>query len=308
VAGIIEADAASVVLASPGVERDRLGAAHVGFEAAEPEQAGRSAVANSHRNSPRGWSGSDLERLQDAFTHVRCFAASCGRMQEGARSEASEKPHVAKSRVKSGNFRANGVDLLTDNPDSEGSRNSKEVAPIRRPMRAQAPVQKDGPRINDEIRVREVHLIDKDGANLGTVPIADALAKAQEAGLDLVEISPNATPPIVKILDFGKYKYQEQKKQAEARKKQKVVEVKEIKFRPMIDDHDYQVKMRSMERFFEEGDKVKVTLRFRGREMAHMELGTRLLNRVKDDTLKLAKVESEPRVEGRQMVMVLAPR
>jgi translation initiation factor IF-3 len=175
-------------------------------------------------------------------------------------------------------------------------------------MRAQAPVQKDGPRINEDIRVREVHLIDKDGANLGTVPIADALAKAQEAGLDLVEISPNATPPIVKILDFGKYKYQEQKKQAEARKKQKVVEVKEIKFRPMIDDHDYQVKMRSMERFFEEGDKVKVTLRFRGREMAHMELGTRLLNRVKDDTGKLAKVESEPRVEGRQMVMVLAPR
>jgi translation initiation factor IF-3 len=175
-------------------------------------------------------------------------------------------------------------------------------------MRAQAPVQKDGPRINEDIRVREVHLIDKDGANLGTVPIADALAKAQEAGLDLVEISPNANPPIVKLLDFGKYKYQEQKKQGEARKKQKVVEVKEIKFRPMIDDHDYQVKMRSMERFFEEGDKVKVTLRFRGREMAHMELGTRLLNRVKDDTLKLAKVESEPRVEGRQMVMVLAPR
>ena len=175
-------------------------------------------------------------------------------------------------------------------------------------MRAQAPVQKDGPRINEDIRVREVHLIDKDGHNLGTVPIADALAKAQEAGLDLVEISPNATPPIVKILDFGKYKYQEQKKQAEARKKQKVVEVKEIKFRPMIDDHDYQVKLRSMVGFFEEGDKVKVTLRFRGREMAHMELGTRLLNRVKDDTLKLAKVESEPRVEGRQMVMVLAPR
>jgi len=175
-------------------------------------------------------------------------------------------------------------------------------------MRAQAPVQKDGPRINEEIRVREVHLIDKDGANLGTVAIADALAKAQEANLDLVEISPNAAPPICKLLDYGKYKYQEQKKQAEARKKQKVVEVKEIKFRPMIDDHDYQVKMRSMERFFEEGDKVKVTLRFRGREMAHQELGTRLLNRVKDDTGKLAKVESEPRVEGRQMVMVLAPR
>jgi translation initiation factor IF-3 len=175
-------------------------------------------------------------------------------------------------------------------------------------MRAPAPVQKDGPRVNEDIRVREVHLIDKDGHNLGNVVISEALAKAQEAGLDLVEISPNATPPVVKILDYGKYKYQEQKKQAEARKKQKVVEVKEVKFRPMIDDHDYDVKMRSMHRFFEEGDKVKVTLRFRGREMAHQELGVQLLNRLKEDTSKLAKVESEPRVEGRQMVMVLAPR
>ena len=175
-------------------------------------------------------------------------------------------------------------------------------------MRTAQPVQKEGPRINEDIRVREVHLIDKDGANRGNVPIAEALRLAQEAGLDLVEIAPNSTPPVVKLLDFGKYKYAEQKKAAEARKKQKVVEVKEIKFRPMIDDHDYQVKMRSMERFFEEGDKVKITLRFRGREMAHQELGTRLLNRVKDDTTKLAKVESEPRVEGRQMVMVLAPR
>ena len=175
-------------------------------------------------------------------------------------------------------------------------------------MRAQAPVQKDGPRINEDIRVREVHLIDKDGHNLGTVPIADALAKAQEAGLDLVEISPNATPPIVKILDFGKYKYQEQKKQAEARKKQKVVEVKEIKFRPMIDDHDYQVKMRSMERFFEEGDKVKVTLRFRGREMAHQDIGVRVLERIRTDMDAATKVEQMPRMENRQMVMVLTPR
>ena len=134
------------------------------------------------------------------------------------------------------------------------------------------------------------------------------MAFAQEAGLDLVEISPNATPPVVKLLDYGKYKYAEQKKAAEARKKQKVVEVKEIKFRPMIDDHDYQVKMRSMQRFFEEGDKVKVTLRFRGREMAHQELGTKLLDRVKDDTAKMAKVEQDARFEGRQMVMVLAPR
>ena len=175
-------------------------------------------------------------------------------------------------------------------------------------MRIAPPVQKEGPRINEEIRVREVHLIDKDGANRGTVSIQEALSLAQEANLDLVEISPNATPPIVKLLDFGKYKYAEQKKAAEARKKQKVVEVKEIKFRPMIDDHDYEVKMRSMVRFFEEGDKVKVTLRFRGREMAHQELGIRLLDRVKTDTAQFAKVEQDARFEGRQMVMVLAPR
>src|ERR1700724_1231403 len=185
---------------------------------------------------------------------------------------------------------------------------AKEKTAIRRPMRAAPPAPKDGPRINDDIREREVHLIDKDGANRGTVPISEALALAQEAGLDLVEISPNATPPVCKLLDFGKFKYQEQKKQAEARKKQKVVEVKEVKFRPMIDDHDYDVKMRSMQRFFEEGDKVKVTLRFRGREMAHQELGARLLERVKGDTEKIAKVEMDARFEGRQMVMVLAPR
>jgi translation initiation factor IF-3 len=175
-------------------------------------------------------------------------------------------------------------------------------------MRAPPPVAKDGPRVNEEIRAREVHLIDKDGGNRGTVLIADALVLAQEAGLDLVEISPNATPPVCKLLDFGKYKYQEQKKQAEARKKQKVVEVKEVKFRPMIDDHDYDVKKRSMIRFFEEGDKVKVTLRFRGREMAHQELGTKLLDRLKEDVSPVAKVEMEPRFEGRQVVMVLAPR
>ncbi len=175
-------------------------------------------------------------------------------------------------------------------------------------MKAATPVQKDGPRINEEIRVREVHLIDKDGANRGTVATAEAVRLAQEAGLDLVEIAPNADPPVCKLMDYGKYKYQEQKKAAEARKKQKVVEVKEIKFRPMIDDHDYDVKMRSMVRFFEDGDKVKVTLRFRGREMAHQELGMQLLSRVKEDTGKLAKVEQEPRMEGRQMVMVLAPR
>jgi translation initiation factor IF-3 len=175
-------------------------------------------------------------------------------------------------------------------------------------MRAPPPVQKDGPRVNEEIRVREVQLIDQDGNNKGVTEIQAALTMAQEAGLDLVEIAPNSVPPVCKILDFGKYKFQAQKKAAEARKKQKVVEVKEIKLRPMIDDHDYDVKMRSMRRFFEEGDKVKVTLRFRGREMAHQEIGVELLNRVKTDTATLAKIESEPRMEGRQMVMVLAPR
>ena len=175
-------------------------------------------------------------------------------------------------------------------------------------MKAAPPVQKDGPRVNEEIRVREVHLIDKDGANRGTVTAAEAVRLAQEAGLDLVEIAPNANPPVCKLMDFGKFKYQEQKKAAEARKKQKVVEVKEIKFRPMIDDHDYDVKLRSMVRFFEEGDKVKVTLRFRGREMAHQELGTKLLDRVKEDLAPLAKVEMDARFEGRQMIMILAPR
>jgi translation initiation factor IF-3 len=175
-------------------------------------------------------------------------------------------------------------------------------------MRAPTPVQKDGPRVNDEIRAREVQLIDQNGNNHGTVEFRVALALATEAGLDLVEIAPNSVPPVCKILDHGKYKYQAQKKAAEARKKQKTVEIKEIKLRPMIDDHDYDVKMRSMKRFFEEGDKVKVTLRFRGREMAHQELGTRLLDRVRTDTAPIAKVEQEPKFEGRQMIMVLAPR
>src|SRR6266516_2329693 len=152
------------------------------------------------------------------------------------------------------------------------------------------PAAKEGPRINEEIRVREVQLIDKDGSNKGVTEISAAIAMAQEAGLDLVEIAPNSVPPVAKILDFGKYKYQAQKKAAEARKKQKVVEIKEIKIRPMIDDHDYDVKMRSMRRFFEEGDKVKVTLRFKGREMAHQELGMELLSRIQKDTEGFAKL------------------
>ena len=131
---------------------------------------------------------------------------------------------------------------------------------------------------------------------------------AEEAGLDLVEIVPNAEPPVCKIIDLGRLKYQTQKKAAEARKKQKIVEIKEIKMRPGIDDHDYDVKMRAVNRFFEEGDKVKITLRFRGREMAHQELGMRLLDKVKLETALIAKVEAEPKLEGRQMMMVLAPK
>ncbi len=162
--------------------------------------------------------------------------------------------------------------------------------------------------MNDAIRVREVRLIDAEGENHGVVLIEDAMKLAVDAGLDLVEVSPDAKPPVCKILDYGKFKYQEQKKAAEARKKQKTVEVKEIKMRPNIDAHDYDVKMRSMKRFFDGGDKVKVTLRFRGREMAHQQIGRELLLRVKADIEEIAKVESEPRLEGRQMVMVLAPR
>ena len=167
---------------------------------------------------------------------------------------------------------------------------------------------KEGPRVNEEIRVPQVQLIDQDGVNRGELPIREALAIAQEAGLDLVEVAPNASPPVCKILDYGKFKYESQKKAAEARKKQRTIEVKEIKMRPMIDDHDYDVKMRSIRRFFEEGDKVKVTLRFRGREMAHQDLGLKLLDRVRAELSELSKVEQEPKLEGRQMVMVLAPR
>jgi len=162
--------------------------------------------------------------------------------------------------------------------------------------------------MNEAIRVREVRLIDDEGENHGVVSIEDAMKRASDAGLDLVEVSPDAKPPVCKILDYGKFKYQEQKKAAEARKKQKTVEVKEIKMRPNIDAHDYDVKMRSMKRFFDDGDKVKVTLRFRGREMAHQQIGRELLLRVKSDIEEIAKVQSEPRLEGRQMVMVLAPR
>ncbi|MEM9106888.1 MAG: translation initiation factor IF-3 [Pseudomonadota bacterium] len=178
---------------------------------------------------------------------------------------------------------------------------------MRRPFRAPPPTN-TGPRANADIRVPRVQLIDDEGNNRGEVDVEEALALAEDAGLDLVEISPNADPPVCKILDLGKLKYQTQKKAAEARKKQKTVEVKEIKMRPNIDTHDYEVKMKAMNRFFDSGDKVKVTLRFRGREMAHQQLGMQLLQKVKEDTVEIAKVEAEPKLEGRQMMMVLAPK
>lgn len=154
----------------------------------------------------------------------------------------------------------------------------------------------------------EIRLIGADGENVGVVSPSVGLQMAQEAGLDLVEISPNATPPVCKVMDLGKFKYEQQKREAEARKKQKVIEVKEVKFRPGTDTHDYDVKMRNVLKFLESGDKVKITLRFRGREMAHQNLGLELLNRVRDDVDEIGKVDSMPKMEGRQMVMMISPR
>ena len=183
------------------------------------------------------------------------------------------------------------------------------MAPRRPLSRGAAPPQKEeGHRINNRIDAREVRLIDAEGQNIGVVPIRQAMMMAEEANLDLVEISPDAKPPVCKILDYGKFKFQEQKKAAEARKKQKVIEIKEIKMRPMIDDHDYDVKMRAIHKFIGEGDKVKVTLRFRGRELSHQQLGMNLLKRVQEDTAEDAKIEAYPRMEGRQMLMVLSPK
>ena len=163
-------------------------------------------------------------------------------------------------------------------------------------------------RTNGEIRVNEVRLIGIEGEQLGIVKMAQALEMAEENEIDLVEISPTAVPPVCRLMDYGKFRYQEQKRQQEARAKQKVVQLKEVKFRPATDDGDYNVKLRNVRRFIEDGDKVKVSLRFRGREMAHQELGMRVLERVRDDVEEICQVESFPRLEGRQMVMVLAPR
>ena len=172
----------------------------------------------------------------------------------------------------------------------------------------QTPPKNDGPRVNREIDVRSIRLVGAEGEMIGVVSLREGLIMAEEAGLDLVEVSPNADPPVCKILDYGKFKYEAQKKKAEAKKKQTVIEVKEIKLRPNIDDNDYGVKMRSMRKFLEEGDKVKVTLRFRGRELAHQDLGMKVLERVRDDLEDLGKIEQIPKMEGRQMVMVVAPK
>ncbi len=211
-----------------------------------------------------------------------------------------KEPHLSRanpveSRVNTAYFRAS-KDLAT----------KRNATIARRPHNA-PPVRDTGPRINDRIRVPEIRLIGAEGENIGVVTPERGVELAIDAGLDLVEISPNASPPVCKIMDFGKYKYETQKRESEARKKQKIIEVKEVKFRPNTDTHDYDVKMRNVTRFLEAGDKVKVTLRFRGREMAHQNLGRELLERVADDIEGLGKVENMPKMEGRQMVMMIGP-
>lgn len=183
-------------------------------------------------------------------------------------------------------------------------RRNKAIA--RRPHNA-PPTRDTGPRVNDKIRSPEIRLIGAEGENVGVVSPERAMDMAEAAGLDLVEISPNANPPVCKIMDYGKFKYEQQKRESEARKKQKVIEVKEVKFRPNTDTHDYDVKMRNVFKFLENGDKVKVTLRFRGREMAHQDLGRELLNRVAADVKDIGKVENMPKMEGRQMIMIIGP-
>jgi translation initiation factor IF-3 len=171
-----------------------------------------------------------------------------------------------------------------------------------------APPVKSGPRFDDMIQSDMVRVIDENGENLGVMFTNEAIEQANEIGLNLVEVSPNADPPVCKFLDVGKYRYEAQKKANAARKTQKTQQIKEIKMRPNIDDHDYDVKMRSVKKFIDDGDKVKMTLRFRGREMAHQELGMDVLKRVQEDVAEIAKVEAYPRLEGRQMLMVLAPK
>ena len=175
-------------------------------------------------------------------------------------------------------------------------------------MRPVQPAAKEGPRINEEIRVQQVQLIDQTGHNHGPIDTGSALQKAQEAGLDLVEIQPNGDPPVCRIMDFGKFKFEQQKKAHAAKRKTKQVEIKELKFRPTTDVGDYAIKLRNLRRFLEEGDKVKITVRFRGREMAHMELGDAMVKKIAADIAEEAVIEQYPRMEGRLMVMMIAPK
>lgn len=183
----------------------------------------------------------------------------------------------------------------------------KDLKPIARRPHNAPPTRDTGPRVNERIREDQIRLIGPEGENIGLSTPAYGMQLAAEAGLDLVEISPNASPPVCKVMDFGKFKYEQQKRESEARKKQKIIDVKEIKFRPNTDSHDYDVKLRNIVKFLENGDKVKATMRFRGREMAHQNLGLELLQRVAKDVEEIGKVENMPRLEGRQMVMMIGP-
>jgi len=185
--------------------------------------------------------------------------------------------------------------------------NNRRIEAIARRPNNAPPTRDTGPRINDRIRADEIRLIGAEGENVGVVTPRRALEMAEEVGLDLVEISPNAAPPVCKIMDYGKYKYEQQKRESEARKKQKIIEVKEVKFRPGTDTHDYDVKMRNVLKFLEGGDKVKITLRFRGREMAHQNLGRELLERIAEDVKDVGRIENMPKMEGRQMIMIIGP-
>ena len=240
-----------------------------------------------------------------------CLHGTCHAFTTGLSNAARKR----KPKPPSGLFRAAfrqemqveswAPEVYFPRPDDLDNKRTKAIA--RRPHNA-PPVRDTGPRVNDRIRANEIRLIGAEGENIGVVTPQRGMELAEQVGLDLVEISPNAEPPVCKIMDFGKYKYETQKREAEARKNQKIIEIKEIKFRPGTDTHDYDVKMRNILKFLDNGDKVKITLRFRGREMAHQQLGMELLNRVADDVAEVAKVENMPRLEGRQMVMMIAPR
>lgn len=185
--------------------------------------------------------------------------------------------------------------------------NSKEVLTIARKPTVTQPERESGPRVNEQIELDSIRLIDAKGQNCGVQRLDDALALAEEAGLDLVEIQPKLEPPVCKIMDYGKFKYEKQKRASEAKKKRKTIVIKEVKLRPNIDQHDYEVKMKSIKKFIGDGNKVKVTMRFRGREMVHQELGNDVLARVTEELTGVARVEAAPELEGRQMVMVLGP-